>query len=64
MATQIELAAARLFDKDALNVTNIKMFPGSSRDISAERLATEINQVLSNLAAGNLTEVADEEYCD
>jgi hypothetical protein len=52
MTTQVQLAGKRLFDAGALGVKNIKLFPGSSRDTSAEDLAREINKVLSRLSAG------------
>lgn len=64
MATQIELAAARLFDRDALNATNFKMFPGTSRDVTAEQIAHEINKAISSVEAGRFEEVTgDEEEC-
>jgi len=53
MGNQVQLASKRLFDAGALGVKNIKLFPGSSRDISAEQLAREINKVLSELSAGD-----------
>ncbi len=57
MGTQVELAAKRLFDKDALNVKNIKFFPGTSRDTSAEEVAEQINKSLSQLEAGDFESV-------
>jgi hypothetical protein len=63
MGTQVQLAGKRLFDADALGVKNIKLFPGSSRDISAEQLAREINKVLSELAAGDASTVEEMAEC-
>ncbi len=64
MGTQIELAAKRLFDPDALNATNFKMFPGSSRDITGEQIAHEINKAISSVEAGKFEVVlGDEEQC-
>jgi hypothetical protein len=53
MGTQVELAAKRLFDKDALGVVNIKFYPGTKRDLSAEDFAEQLNKSLSQLEAGN-----------
>lgn len=63
MGTQVQLAGKRLFDADALGVKNIKFFPGSSRDISAEQIATEINKVLSELSAGDFEAAEQLEEC-
>jgi hypothetical protein len=63
MGTQIELAVKRLFDEDALGATNIKMFPGTSRDVTAEQLANEINKAISKVEAGEFDIVTDEECC-
>jgi hypothetical protein len=58
MGTQVELAANRLFDRDALAVTNIKLYPGTNRDLTAEDLAEELNRSLSQIEAGEY-ETAD-----
>ena len=58
MGTQLDLAKKRLFDKDSLNVGNIKLFPGSSRDVTSEQIAEEINKALSQIEAG-VVEVID-----
>jgi len=52
MGAQVELAAKRLFDKDALGVTNIKFYPGTNRDTSAEEYAEQINKSLAQIEAG------------
>lgn len=57
MGTQLELAKKRLFDSDALNVTNIKLFPGSSRDTTADQFAEQINKALSQIEAGDFEEI-------
>lgn len=57
MGQQLELAKKRLFDKDSLAVTNIKFFPGSSRDTTAEQFAEQINKALSQLESGDFEEV-------
>ena len=63
MSNQVQLAGKRLFDADALGVKNIKLFPGSSRDISAEQLAREINKVLSELSAGDYESSEEASAC-
>jgi hypothetical protein len=61
MGQHLDLAKKRLFDKDALGVTNIKLFPGSSRDTTPEQFAEEINKALSQLEAGEYSELKIEE---
>ncbi len=61
--TELAVASKRLFDADALNVSNIKIFPGSSRDTTAEQFAREINKVISNVEAGEF-EVVDLDEAD
>lgn len=63
MNTQIELASKRLFDADALRVKNIKLFPGTSRDTSAEQFAEQINKSISRLEAGDIEMVDVEAEC-
>lgn len=63
MSTQIELATRHLFDADALGATNIKLFPGSSRDITAEQYAVQINKALAQIEAGDFDLVGEEEEC-
>jgi len=57
MGQQLDLAKNRLFAEDALGVTNIKLFPGSNRDTSAEQFAEEINKAISQIEAGDFDEV-------
>lgn len=47
--TQLEMAQQALFGTDGLRVANVKLFPGSDRDITPERMAAQINQVLAEL---------------
>lgn len=61
MTTQIDLATKHLFDADALGATNIKLFPGSNRDISAEQFAEQINNALAQIEAGDFDVVSEEE---
>ncbi len=52
MSQNMELAQKRLFDADSLAVQNIKLFPGSSRDVTPEQFAEQINKALSQIEAG------------
>ncbi len=60
MGTQLELAKKRLFDEKALKVGNIKLFPGSNRDTTAEEMAEEINKSLSRIETGNVVILDDD----
>jgi len=57
MGQQLDLAKERLFDKDALGVSNIKLFPGSSRDTTPEQFAEEVNKAISEVEAGAFDQV-------
>lgn len=57
MSDQLKMAKTRLFSEDGLNVSNIKLFPGTNRDTSPEEMAEEINRALSQLEAGETEEV-------
>lgn len=57
MGQQLELAKKRLFDKDSLAVTNIKLFPGSNRDATADQFADQINKSISQIESGDFVEV-------
>lgn len=63
MGTQVELATKRLFDKDALAATNVKMFPGSNRDTGAEQFADQINKAISQIEADDFELVDLESSC-
>lgn len=53
MTGQMTLAQNRLFGTDGLGVSDIKLFPGSERDVSNEQFVAEINKVLAQLEAGD-----------
>lgn len=50
---ELALASKRLFDAESLNASNFKMFPGSSRDTTAEQFSLQINKVISQIEAGD-----------
>jgi hypothetical protein len=54
---QFEIAKARLFDKDELDVKNINVFPGACRDVTPEQVAEQINRSISQIEAGDFEEV-------
>lgn len=53
MRTQVDLAKNRLFDEGALNADNVKLFPGSTRDVSSELMAEQVNKALSQIESGD-----------
>jgi hypothetical protein len=59
---ELTTVAKRLFDSDSLGASNFKMFPGSSRDVTAEQFAAQINRVLSQIQAKDfdVVEIANE----
>ncbi|MCP2154936.1 UNVERIFIED_ORG: hypothetical protein J2S29_001270 [Rhizobium sp. SLBN-170] len=62
MDNQIEIAKHQLFAVGELNVSDVKLYPGTSRDIAPQRMAEEINKALAQLSSGNYTLLDDEEY--
>ena len=62
MGTQLELAKRRLFGADSLSVSNIKLFPGSDRDVTADQMAEQVNKALVQIEAGDYELV--EEFAD
>ena len=60
---ELTIASKRLFDSDSLNASNFKIFPGSSRDTTAEQFAAQINRMLSQVEAGDfdIVELSEED---
>jgi hypothetical protein len=59
MANQLELATNRLYGAGGLAVSDFKMYPGTSRDVSKEQFAEQINKVLAQIEAGDYELVED-----
>lgn len=59
MATQLETAKRRLFDKEALGADNVKFFPGSNRDSTPEQMAEQVNKAIAQIDAGDYELVDD-----
>jgi hypothetical protein len=59
MKTHLEVAKSRLFNGESLHAVDIKLFPGSSRDSTAEQMAEQINKVIAQLEAGDYEVVDD-----
>lgn len=49
MSTKLEQAKLALYGSDGLRVTNLKLFPGSNRDVTAEQIAEQIIAVAASL---------------
>ena len=59
MGTQLELAKRRLFSVDSVYASNVKLFPGSDRDVTAEQMAGEVNKAIAQIEAGDFELVED-----
>lgn len=62
MNAQIALAKHRLFADGGLDAQNVKLFPGTSRDVTAEQLAEQFNKAISQMESGdfdNIDEIDD-----
>lgn len=49
MSTALQQAKDALYGNDGLRVTNLKLYPGTNRDVTAEQIAAQINAVVSKL---------------
>ena len=57
MQTQLEVAKYSLFDEAALHVRDVKLFPGSDRDVTPEQMAEQVNKAIAQLLAGDFEEM-------
>jgi hypothetical protein len=53
MGTQLELAKNRLFDVESLHASNVKLFPGSTRDLTAEQFGEQVYKAIAQIEAGD-----------
>jgi len=63
MANELELAKYTLFDSQALGANNVKLFPGSSREITPHAIAEQVNRSIADILAGNF-ELLDDTALD
>lgn len=49
----VDIAKSRLFGDSDSQVGNLKIFHGSSRDITPEQLAEQVNKIIGQLEAGD-----------
>lgn len=61
MMTQLEAAKHLLFDKDGLDVADVKLFPGNNRDATPEQMAEQLNKALAQILDGDYDEISDED---
>lgn len=61
MDNQMEIVKHRLFAADELNVSDVKLFPGTSRDVTPHQMAEEVNRVIAQMLDGNYTLIDDED---
>ncbi|MBF0562888.1 MAG: hypothetical protein HQL37_12920 [Alphaproteobacteria bacterium] len=55
----MELAKRRLFDTEGLQAGNVKLFPGSNRDATAEQMAQQVNMAIAQIEAGDYDELVN-----
>ena len=59
MDSKMEVAKHILFDETKLNVANVKLFPGTERDVSAGDMAQQITKALAQIDAGDYEVLVD-----
>jgi hypothetical protein len=52
-------AKEKLFGADGLRASNFKMFPGTSRETSAEQIATQLLASIERIEAGTVEIIED-----
>ena len=55
---QLEIAKRRLFDQDGLAASNFGVTLGSSRDVTSEQIAEQVNRAISQIEAGDFESMA------
>ena len=53
MQTQFEAAKHLLFSQEGLDVSNVKMFPGSDREVTPEQMSDQIVRAVAQINAGD-----------
>lgn len=61
MAMNVSMAKNRLYGDDGLKVSDFKLFPGSSADVTPDQRADQVNKILAQLEAGDFEEVTEYE---
>jgi hypothetical protein len=60
MESELKLAEFTLFDPEGLNVRDVKLYPGESRDVSVDELAQQVNRALAQISNGDFDEIPDD----
>lgn len=53
MGTQIEQAKRELYGAEGLAVSNFKLFPGTGREVTAQKFAEQVSKVVAQLEEGD-----------
>lgn len=57
MTTNVKNAQELIFSANGLGASNFKMFPGSSREATAEAIASQLSAALAEIEAGEAEEI-------
>ena len=65
MSTELEKAKEVLFGESGLKVSDIKLYPGTNRDVTSEQIAKELARSLARISAdkNNIKQTADIPVC-
>ena len=61
MATEMKNAQELLYGASGLRVSNFKMFPGSSREVTVDQIAAEIYRSVNRIVGANPADLQDEQ---
>ncbi|MBC6436823.1 MAG: hypothetical protein GDA52_01500 [Rhodobacteraceae bacterium] len=61
MSSQTRILSNRLYGTDSLKVSDVKIFPGTLREVTEEQFAEQLNRSLAEIETGDFDLVDDDE---
>lgn len=53
----LEVLKNKLFDADAMNVSNVKLYPGGDREAAGEEMAEQLLKAIAQIEAGDAEDI-------
>ncbi|MBC6442550.1 MAG: hypothetical protein GDA53_05380 [Rhodobacteraceae bacterium] len=60
MSDQVKILSNRLYGRGSLEVSDVKIFPGTLREVTKEQIAEQLNRSLAEIETGDFDLVDDE----
>jgi len=61
VSSQTRILSNRLYGTDSLKVSDVKIFPGTLREVTEEQFAEQLNRSLAEIETGDFDLVDDDE---